>query len=301
MIYVTQGYEKSASLHLFLKALSCFPNYIAENFTLILEKSTLANFGLDHFDDDYLYLNNLKIPAIFINRDSRSISQATLETALELIEHNDQLFTLPTMKNQLILGYKNLKGYTEFFRSYFNNDFLAMTFKSESMSMVLLSDHIPLREVPKLKANDCLKRIQSVLESKYFEKNNLVFLGINPHAGENGLLGNEDSICEYLKREISKKYKHFNLVGPIAADSSLISRNNTKDDLFISAFHDQGLSLFKSHNGLHGANITLGLPFLRYSVDHGTAPGKTLIQLNYMSYLYLINLMLEDMGRLNGK
>ena len=92
-------------------------------------------------------------------------------------------------------------------------------------------------------------------------------LGLNPHAGEGGYLGGEEE--EILKPFIKSAKK--NLYGPISADTAFIEKNISKYDVFLAMYHDQGLPVIKSMGFGKTLNITLGLPFFRISVDHGTA------------------------------
>ncbi|GAB4011030.1 MAG: hypothetical protein Fur0010_04700 [Bdellovibrio sp.] len=302
MIFVTQGYEKGATLPLFLRACSCFNSEILENFTIILDKQSLRECGNIRIENDYLIGESIKIPAITYSRmSSITPSQASLEIALELINKDDFLLTLPTNKNQLTIKKKPVGGYTEFLRQYFGLNNLAMTFRSPTMQMLLVSDHISLSYASKLSTNDFVNRTTMALESRYFSINRILFLGINPHAGESGILGNDETIIGRAIDKLKKRYPKYSFEGPIPADSILIKESDYERTLIVSPYHDQGLSLFKSKNGIIGANITLGMPFIRYSVDHGTAPGKELDSLNYTGHHFLINLILKDWVRSYGK
>lgn len=302
MIFVTQGFEKGATLPLFLRACSCFSSEILENFTIIVDQQSLEESGNIKIENDYLIGKGVKIPAITYSRmSSITPSQASLEIALELINKDDFLLTLPTNKNQLTIKKKHVGGYTEFFRRYFGLNNLPMTFRSPTMQMLLVSDHISLSGASKLSTDDFVNRTSMALDSKYFPIDRILFLGINPHAGEGGILGNDQSIIGRAINKLKKRYPSYSFEGPIPADSILIKESDYKRTLFVSPYHDQGLSLFKSKNGIIGANITLGLPFIRYSVDHGTAPGKDLDSLNYTGHHFLINLILEDWVRSYGK
>lgn len=302
MIYVTPGYEGSASFDAFMAAMSCYPQYVIDNFTLILEQSTIKSLNKNYsIRNDLLEFHSIRLPLIISNNDDLSATQSTLITALDLITEEDQLLTLPTQKNQFKLEGKFINGYTEFFRNWFNHKDIVMSFRSEKHSMLLLSDHIPLAKVPLISEKQVLGKVRVFLDSLYHHPEEIIFLGINPHAGERGLIGKEDKIIESSLKKLEKEYPHLKFKGPLAADSILLTKIDFSKTLIVSPFHDQGLGIFKSQNGLFGANISIGLPFIRYSVDHGTAPNKNLRELKIDSFHYVINLMLKDWMDRHGK
>lgn len=290
MIYVAQGYEESAGLSLFLRAISCYPQEILENFCLVLDSRLIQKFVINN---DYLKYLHLKIPVVVAENKFQSPTQSSLETCLELIQSNDILFTLPTQKNQLIINGQITSGYTEFLRKFYKLPFISMCFQSHRYQFLLLTDHIPLKKVGDLTKDMAVQKIENVLNSHFFNINSVSILGINPHAGEGGLIGTEDHILSVAISELKKKYKKINFSGPIAGDSSLLAIKQPENTLFVSPFHDQGLSLFKASNGLIGANISLGLPYVRLSVDHGTAPNKRPEELSINGMIYCINLMMK--------
>ena len=290
MIYVAQGYEKSEGLPLFLRALSCFPQIIADNFCLMIDERSANSFKIDK---ERLHYGLLQVPVVICSNNHLSQTQSSLESCLEAIELNDLLFTLPTQKNQLCFNGKGASGYTEFLRKYYSLPSISMSFQSPSHKFLLLSDHIPLTKVSQISKETIIAKVTSALDSQFFFIKKIVFLGINPHAGEEGLIGSEDKVISEAMKILKKKYGQYEFIGPIAGDSSLISIPNISETLVISPFHDQGLSLFKAQNGLVGANISLGLPFVRLSVDHGTAPHKKAQDLSITGMIYCINLMMK--------
>ena len=95
-------------------------------------------------------------------------------------------------------------------------------------------------------------------------------LGLNPHAGDGGHIGKEEQ--EFISPAINYlKNKGLNIIGPLSADTAFVEKNSEKADVFIAMFHDQGLPVIKALGFGETVNITLGLPFIRTSVDHGTA------------------------------
>lgn len=272
MIYVTQGHERGIGLEIFLKSFLLLSKEEKEDVTLIVEEKDLDT-NLSDLKLSRKNFQDLKLlhPKLKINLPS---STSSLVTALGLIKPTDILITLPTSKDQLILDNKNMAGYTEFFRSYYKNVNIAMTFKGHSQNVLLITDHVALKDVTKTITKKLIvDKTNTTIEfyKKYFSTfDEVVFSGINPHVGENGILGNEDSIILEAMAELKTKHSlHFS--GPYSGDTLHMHTDDNKKQLFVYMYHDQGLAQFKSHHGLIGLNISMGLPFLRLSVDHGTA------------------------------
>jgi 4-hydroxythreonine-4-phosphate dehydrogenase len=167
-----------------------------------------------------------------------------------------------------------------------------MTFKGLSQNVLLITDHIPLREVAlKIDSNLIKEKTRITLENfkKYFYSfDEIIFSGINPHAGENGILGNEEKHIVSAISDLTKIYGDI-FHGPFSGDTLHHHLRKDKHQLMVYMSHDQGLAQFKAQYGLIGLNITLGLPFLRLSVDHGTAfdlYGKNKANISGMIYLF---------------
>ncbi|MCY4524565.1 MAG: 4-hydroxythreonine-4-phosphate dehydrogenase PdxA, partial [Halobacteriovoraceae bacterium] len=193
-------------------------------------------------------------------------------------------------------------GHTDFFRRYFKNDSITMTFSGEDCLIILITDHIPLWKVPKHITEELIhNKIQIVLQEweKYFYPVEKVFFsGINPHAGESGLLGKEDIVITNAIKKLKKNYS-LDFSGPFSADSLFLKKN--ANSMMVYMYHDQALSWFKERYGFLGLNITLGLPFLRFSMDHGTAfdlYGNN--QAYYLGCFYLLKETLRVQREING-
>ncbi|MCB9094740.1 MAG: 4-hydroxythreonine-4-phosphate dehydrogenase PdxA [Halobacteriovoraceae bacterium] len=275
MIFITQGHEKSISLEIFIKSLFHFSRSECERFHLIADKKVLQEqLKLlkiqSSIEDKYFKIGHKKILASFIDEKS-PIPQTSqcLQKALELITSKDVLVTLPSSKDQFLLDKKILKGHTEYFREYFQSENLSMVFYKKELKILLITDHIPLLDVtPQVKEQSIIKKTELAL--KFFKNIKFVHLsGINPHAGENGLLGTgEEKIREAIK-SLSKSHPTVLFKGPEAGDTLIKSTHDNR--FYIYMHHDQGLGVFKSLSGYDGLHLTLGLPFIRLSPDHGTA------------------------------
>ena len=148
-----------------------------------------------------------------------------------------------------------------------------MSFISNDMKLALATTHVSLEEVPSLITQDLLMNTCDIISfdlDQYFgiSEPRIAILGLNPHAGENGLLGNEEiqTIIPAIERMRSNG---LNIFGPYAADTALLQNNDM--DITVSLFHDQTLPLFKYSYPHLAANVTMGLGIIRTSVDHGVA------------------------------
>lgn len=200
------------------------------------------------------------------------------------------LLTMPAQKSDLNNKAQTFLGHTEYFRAKWQNNLLPMLFWGPQYYLLLLTDHIPLEIITSfLTVENILTKCRlTLLELDRLGLNSfehIVFLGINPHAGENGLLGKEENVFETVIYNLKKEFPQYEYHGPIAGDNlnginlNSIKKNklkkhssNSANYLIVSPFHDQGLSHFKSTSGFLGVNITLGGPLLRISPDHGTSP-----------------------------
>ncbi len=272
MIYVTQGHEKSIAMEVFLKSFLKLSPSEQKKIVLVCQKRVYEeNLAFLSFNKEEF--KNLSL--VEIESSGLSLTLTSLKKALELIKEKDILVTLPTSKDQLHdLGTHHL-GYTEYLRAVSGKPELAMTFKADEEFVLLMTDHIPLRAVTQILTKDYIqKKLATVIEEyqKYFcSLEEVIVAGINPHAGEGGLLGDEDQEIIQALEELKKSYPNISFIGPLSGDTLHFKQNLKRSQLMVYMYHDQGLPSFKARHGLKGINMTLGLPFLRMSVDHGTA------------------------------
>ena len=151
-----------------------------------------------------------------------------------------------------------------------------MMLTSDKLRVALATTHLPLREVPQhitpKNIEETLLIINKDLQEKYNLKSPLIkVLGLNPHAGDGGYIGSEEQ--EVLVPAIKKLTNMgLNISGPYSADTAFIKNDDkTKPDIILAMYHDQGLPALKTLGFRCITNVTLGLPFIRTSVDHGTA------------------------------
>ena len=182
------------------------------------------------------------------------------------------LVTAPLSKTQIKKDGFSHKGHTPLLQKLAKKP-VFMTFLGKYFNVVLLTGHIPLKKVKwtnKL-LDDCIKRCltlgASLSKNKKTSRNKkIAILGLNPHAGEEGLLGIEDlALSAYLKKWKSK------VTGPLVPDTAFLKNNWSKYSLYVCLYHDQGLIPFKMIHARDSFQLSLGLPFMRTSVSHGTA------------------------------
>lgn len=306
-ILVSQGHEYGIGLEVFLKAFLVARKEIQNSCELFVEKKslerTLKSTRLDfEFNSHQLNISGSKLKLSMIGNSKLPISSNSLLSCFKSIKADDCLFTLPTSKDQFINPLKpKLKylGHTEFLRDYFQRNLL-MCFIEDNLNILLLSDHISLKNVfPTINSEIIINKI--ILASNTLPKiKNFIFSGLNPHAGENGLLGVEDKEISKAIKNLSKLFKNKNFMGPFSSDSLLVNKIES-ENLYIYCYHDQGLGSFKTLKHFRGINLTLGLPFLRLSVDHGTGfdiYGKNIA--DYQGAYYCLNKAYEFMGEKSG-
>ena len=179
------------------------------------------------------------------------------------------LVTMPINKSIIKKNYL-FNGMTEYL-GMINNSDTYMLMRGDQFSIIPLTTHVKFTDIFKnikiSKINNYLYQIIENLKIKKVNYNKIIILGINPHAGENGTLGDEELIINQIIKQIIKKEK-ITIIGPVAADSAF--RNIDKKSLYISFYHDQALIPFKIINKI-AVNFTIGLQYNRYSPAHGTA------------------------------
>jgi len=200
-----------------------------------------------------------------------------IKDAIHLCMENkaDAMATAPINKTTLKDSGINFDGHTEILAHYSNTEEYAMMMYGKKLSVVLVTIHIPLSEVPgALTKEKILKKIiltHNCLTNNFGIKNPKIALcGLNPHAGENSLFGNEEKDIIIPAAETARK-KGINITEPLPPDTVFFYAKNAEFDAVLCMYHDQGLIPFKLLHFEDGVNTTIGLPFPRTSVDHGTA------------------------------
>ena len=207
---------------------------------------------------------------------SGELSFESIKIACKCLKNNeiDVLVTAPINKAIIQKKISSFIGHTEFLEGNFEGEAL-MIMVSERMKIAFVTGHVPLAEVKKLitSKNIILKTKKlntSLIKDFRIRAPKIAVLGLNPHAGENGLLGNEEN--EHIIPAIKKlKEEGLMVFGPYSADSFFTNQNLKNFDGIISMYHDQGLTPFKTLSFSSGVNYTAGLNIIRTSPVHGTA------------------------------
>ncbi|HWU74980.1 MAG TPA: 4-hydroxythreonine-4-phosphate dehydrogenase PdxA [Rhodanobacter sp.] len=186
----------------------------------------------------------------------------------------DAAVTAPLQKSSINDAGIRFSGHTEFFAERTRSD-VVMMLASPELRVALATTHLPLAAVSSAITPQLLERtlriVHAELQSKFgFVQPRIAVLGLNPHAGEAGHLGREelDTIIPLLDRLRSEG---MHLLGPLPADTAFIPAQRQHYDAVLAMYHDQALPVLKSEAFDRTVNLTLGLPFIRTSVDHGTA------------------------------
>ena len=301
-VYVTQGHEEGIGLEVFFKTcLFLNPDELSKINLLAFESGvveTLNSLKLP-FDlhEHHIELAHIKIPVTWLEEVVHSQSFTALELGMKLSESGGILYTLPTSKDQ----FPGFAGHTEYFRHVYRKPELGMFFSAPQTQMLLVTDHVAVKDLSKILTEEriysSLLNAFTTLKSWHWPTNKFLVSGLNPHAGENGLIGSEDSRVTSAVKRIQDKFK-LDISGPFPGDTMLKERKS-QDDVLVYLFHDQGLSLFKGLQGFIGSNITLGLPYPRFSPDHGTSFhlfGKN--EADYRGCQYSLNQALFQLTRM---
>ena len=190
-------------------------------------------------------------------------------------EEFEAVVTCPINKEIINKGGINFTGHTEELAKLSKIDKVVMMLATQELKVALATTHLPISEVPEYITQDHIEEtiliINNDLQKNWKIKNPLIkVLGLNPHAGDGGFLGSEDQ--EILIPVIKKlNDMGLNISGPHSADTAFINNNQIKPDIVLAMYHDQGLPVIKTIGFGKITNVTLGLPFIRTSVDHGTA------------------------------
>ncbi len=227
-----------------------------------------------------LFIDAMSLPAsVTIGKLDARNSAAVLQSLsrageLALAEQVDGIVTAPVHKailNQVDSGFL---GHTEFFAKQAKAEQVVMMLATDNLRIALATTHIPLAQVSQSINSELIKKVVRSINNSFSQLGipgvKMAVCGINPHAGEDGLLGTEEK--DFLNSCVQSLCSEaIQVEGPFPADSLFTEKNRQKYDVFLAMYHDQGLPVVKAIGFGKCANVTLGLPYIRTSVDHGTA------------------------------
>lgn len=262
-------------------------------FYIIGHKQTIAeyykkiNYNIA-VTENFLIINNIKINIINTNNYSKVefgketleaglLAIESIELAVKMLQKNkfNAMVTLPISKAVVKKAGWKFQGHTEMLAARFNVEKPLMILCSQNIRVALLTIHIPISLITGLINQKSIQETvtifnNSLLKDFKISKPKIAILGLNPHAGENGIIGNEEKeIFIPVIKKINKK--GINLHGPFPADGFFAHNEYLNYDGILAIYHDQGLIPLKLLAQGQGVNFTANLPIVRTSPDHGTA------------------------------
>jgi len=241
-----------------------------------------------------------------ISRESGTYAYASFVKAVDLakLKKVDAICTLPIHKKAWELAGIRYKGHTDALRDFFNAEAIMML-GCEKMYVALFTEHIPLNDVAESINEKDLTRFLLDFYKTAKPTQTVAVLGLNPHAGDEGVLGDEEKIIsksiqnaeEILKQQFPSLFTlHSSLFTvPMVPDVAFTPRVRANYKHYIAMYHDQGLAPLKALYFDEGINVSLNLPIIRTSVDHGTAFDIAYknIELNSLSYINAIKYIVD--------
>jgi 4-hydroxythreonine-4-phosphate dehydrogenase len=211
------------------------------------------------------------------SRESGRASFMALKQSCEDLRdgHLDAIVTAPIDKHAIHSEEFPFTGHTEYITRFFGSADSLMFMISDDLRVGLATEHLPVKDVSAAITRERLESKLRIMENSLkvdfgIVKPRIAVLGLNPHAGDHGLIGNEDE--QVIKPLVSDRRNKGHLVyGPYPADGFFASGSFRKFDGILAMYHDQGLVAFKAIAFENGVNFTAGLPVIRTSPDHGTA------------------------------
>jgi len=294
-IIIILGEPNSISSEIFLKSINNLKKkklnfIIIGNFSLLKKQAKFLGYkkNLNFFNHEYNKIKYNKFNFVDIAYKQKKAFDLKANKSRDYLSKGF-LLTLKLLKNKVGIGLINFpinkskftknkfSGITEYIANKTNNKGKEnMLLFNEEFSVLPLTTHISLKKVSKSisfkKIEQACRNLtifyKKTLKRKKFK---IGILGLNPHNGENGFIGNEER--EIIIPAINKLKKKYPVYGPLSPDTSFLQRKKMKIDVLIGHYHDQVLTTFKNIFNFNAINITIGLPFIRISPDHGTGTG----------------------------
>ncbi|HMW25135.1 MAG TPA: 4-hydroxythreonine-4-phosphate dehydrogenase PdxA [Ferruginibacter sp.] len=297
VIGLTCGDVNGIGIELIIKTLgdnrildTCTPVIFANNKVLNFYRKGLSGYNLNFISIRELNRVNHKQLNLFscweeevnmnpgiLNAIGGEYAIKSLTAAAQALKENkiDGLVTAPIHKNNTQSEKFNFTGHTPYLKNLYGVNEVAMMMVAENMRVALLTEHLPVKEVAqKISKEAIISKLQVINNSLKrdfnINKPRIAVLGLNPHAGDEGLIGKEEE--EIIKPAIKEaKHRDVFCFGPYSADAFFARGQHEKFDAVLAMYHDQGLIPFKSLAIGEGVNYTAGLPGVRTSPDHGVA------------------------------
>ncbi len=248
----------------------CHPIYCI-NYKMLKKASKLLNIEIPQDFELFETKGDFDIKAGVVSKNAGVYSYNSFIDAVNLAKNDDveAICTLPINKEAWSKAGIKYKGHTEVLRDYFKKDAIMML-GSPAMFVALYTEHIALKKVPKrIEENKIISFLLDFYNSVKIE--NIAVLGLNPHAGDNGILGDEEKVIKKAIKKVNKILKKDIFKGPLVPDTAFTPELRKKFKYFVAMYHDQGLAPLKALYFEESINVSLNLPIIRTSVDHGTA------------------------------
>jgi len=281
------GVQLALENHKKIKKL-CNPIYCI-NKDLLNQASKLLDIKIPKDFKTFNTKGKFKIKPGKVSKKAGLFSYNSFIDAINLVKNKKAIgvCTLPINKESWNKANIHYVGHTDMLRDVFKKDAIMML-GCPSMYVALYTEHIPLKEVANsLKYKKLLHFLKDFYKSEKPKK--VAVLGLNPHAGDNGVLGDEENIIIKAITKINKELKFDIFYGPVVPDIAFSPSFRINYNYFIAMYHDQGLAPLKALHFEESINVSLNLPILRTSVDHGTAFDKAYKKKNNLSSLSYIN------------
>ncbi len=264
------GVEIALQNHNKVKKL-CQPIYCINN-TLLTQASKLLNCKIPEDFQIHETKGVFRIRPSKVCAKSGKYSFDSFFDAVKLTNNKKTkaVVTMPIHKEAWSLAGINYVGHTDFLRAYFKKDAIMMLGCSQ-MFVALYTEHTALKNVAKTIKREKLVEFLLDFYKCVKPKSSVAVLGLNPHAGDNGVLGKEEKQIKKAVKIVNEKLKKDIFTLPLVPDTAFTPFNREKYQYFIAMYHDQGLIPLKTLYFEESINISLNLPIIRTSVDHGTA------------------------------
>jgi len=274
-IAISVGDLNGGGIEIALKAHSqitqlCNPLYCI-NEAMLHQAAKLLNVQVPHDFKLWHVEGAFEIEVAKVSSACGKYSYDSFMSAIQLCEEKkaDAVVTMPIHKEAWMMAGLEYKGHTDLLRHHFKEDAIMML-GCEEMFVALFTEHIPLKEVASFVEHKRLKKFfldfhNSVPNEK------IAILGLNPHAGDNGVLGDEEQEITKAIESANQKVGFEQFMGPIVPDVAFTPHFRKNFHYFIAMYHDQGLAPLKALYFDESVNVSLNLPIIRTSVDHGTA------------------------------
>jgi len=268
----------------------CTPVIFASNKTINFYRKSIPDINFNYqITKEFTRLNNKQINLYNCWEEETMINPGqlteaagkyavlSLQTAVAALKQKqiDGLVTAPIHKKNIQTAEFNFTGHTPYLKSMFGVNDVVMLLCAGNFRVGLVTEHVPISDVAKSITKEAIVSKLMIMNKSLqrdfgIDKPRIAVLGLNPHAGDEGLIGNEE---ETIIKPAIKEAKNNNLlvVGPYSSDAFFARRHFEKFDAVLAMYHDQGLIPFKSLAIGEGVNFTAGLPAVRTSPDHGVA------------------------------